>query len=71
MIFDEASNQFAHNIRYQLSKKKVEDQFLKWMSEPKTNDLIKGMIQMIKSDNIQKLREMSPSPLFNDKTHYL
>ena len=41
------------------------------MSEPKTNELIKSMIQMIKSDNVQKLREMSPSPLFNDKTHYL
>ena len=50
MIVEEKGGVLLHeNIRLKLSRKKVEDQFLKWLSEGKSVSLIKELLAQVKS----------------------
>lgn len=66
-MLDDNRCTIRENIRFKLSRKKVEDQFLKWLSEQKSMSTIKELMRQVKNGQLVDMKENTPAPLFNPR----
>ena len=56
------------SVRFQIAKGQVDQLFLKWVSQPATEGLLKNLLQDVKSGTLSPALTHAPAPLFT-KVH--